>query len=113
MSYSVELVEQLIPTVWDRSWAWGMQNESSPDPDMPKAKVTDPKQATTFWCHLIDVRRAWEQAPLTLGERRALLLRYGYGWEHEEIGRHELVSKQAIGKRLSFGLGKLVDFLNV
>lgn len=113
MSYPVELVEQLIPTIWDRSWAWGMQNESSPDPDMPKAKASDPKQATTFWCHLIDVRRSWEQAPLLGSERRALFLHYCQGWTQDEIATHESVSQRAISKRMSTGLGKLVDFLNV
>lgn len=113
MTYSPELVERLLPAAWDRTWAWGMQNPSAPDPDMPTAKYTSPKEATTFWCHLIDIRRAWEGAPLKPDERRALLLHFGFEWTQQEIGDHEQVSKKTINKRVKAGLRVLSDYLNV
>lgn len=112
MSYSEAMVESLLASVWDRTFAWGIQNESAPDPDMPKAKYKSPKEATTFWTHLIDVRMAWEHAPLTMYERRALLLYYGFGWEQQEIGFNQSVSKMAISKRLNKGVHTLADWLN-
>lgn len=112
MSYSETLVEHLMPAIWDRTYAWGMQNPASPDVDMPKAKYKSPKEATTFWTHLIDIRMAWVTAPLTMPERRALLLYYGLGWEQEEIGYNQSVSQRAIGKRLTKGVDTLTEWLN-
>lgn len=112
MSYSETLVEALIPSIWDRTFAWGLQNDHAPDPDMPKVKYKSPKEATTFWTHLIDIRIAWERCALTMPERRALLLAYGLGMEQSEIAINQVVSQQAISKRLTKGVDKLTDWLN-
>lgn len=112
MTYSEAMVESLLPSVFDRTYAWGVQSDSTPDPDMPKAKYKSPKEATTFWCYLIDIRIAWDHAPITFKEKRALFLHYALGWTQEEIGRHELVSQQAANKRLTKGLRTLADWLN-
>jgi DNA-directed RNA polymerase specialized sigma24 family protein len=109
--YSRELVEQLLPAVWDSSLAFGMTNPNAPDPDMPRATI-DVSHGCTLYAHLADIRSAWKRAPLTLKERRALLLRYGLGWEHREIGAHEGVSRQAITARLDAAVGRLRDHLN-
>lgn len=112
MSYSETLVEHLIPAIWDQTFAWGIQNPAAPDVDMPKAKYKSPKEATTFWCHLIDIRIAWERAPLTMPERRALLLAYGLGWEQGEIAFNQSVSQQAISKRIAKAVDTLTEWLN-
>ena len=112
MSYTESLVEQLIPAVWDQSFAWGLQNPQAPDADMPKAKYKSPKEATTFWTHLIDIRIAWERCPLTMPERRALLLAYGIGMEQSEIAENQSVSQQSISKRIAKGVDKLTEWLN-
>jgi len=112
MTYSEAMVEQLLPSAWDRTYAWGMQNPEAPDPDMPKSKYKSPKEATTFWTHLIDVRIAWEQAPLTMFERRAILLSYAFGWTAEEIGFNQGITSRAVNKRLAKGVDKLTEWLN-
>lgn len=110
--YSEDLVEQLIPAVFDSTYAWGLQNPIAPDADMPKVKYKSPKEATTFWCHLIDIRCAWEQAALSLKERRALYLYHSIGWTQQEIADYEQVSKKQINKRLSQGIAQLTAVLN-
>lgn len=112
MTYRQEQIEQLLPSVWDRTYAWGMQNDIAPDPDMPKMKYKSPKEATTFWTHLIDIRIAWDRAPLTMYERRALLLHHGLGWTQKEIAEDQSVSQQAITKRLNKGVKTLTEWLN-
>ena len=112
MSYSEDRIAQLLPSVWDRTYAWGMQNEQAADPDMPKMQYRSPKEATTFWTHLIDVRISWERAPITMFERRALLLHYGLGWTQQEIAEHQGVSRISIQKRLKKGVKTLADWLN-
>ena len=112
MSYSEGLVESLLPSVWDRTYAWGVYDPSAPDPDMPRAKYKSPKEATTFWTHLIDARRAWESAPVLMPERRALFLHYALGWSAEEIGYNQGVSARTINKRLAKGLDTMTRWLN-
>ena len=112
MSYSEAMVEQLLPSVWDRTYAWGVQNPTVPDPDMPKAKYKSPKEATTFWTHLIDVRMAWDRAPLTMYERRAILLRYAFGWEQDEIAFNQSVSQSTVSRRITKGVDLLTRWLN-
>lgn len=112
MTYSEAMVESLLPSVFDRTYAWGVQNDSAPDPDMPKSKYKSPKEATTYWCHLIDIRIAWANAPIFLPEKRALFLYYALGWTQAEIGVREGVSHVAINKRLAKGTRILADWLN-
>lgn len=112
MTYSQERVEQLIPSLWDRTYAWGMQSETTPDPDMPRSKYKSPKEATTYWTHLIDIRMAWKHAPLTLQERRAILLYHHLGWSEKGIALHESVSQQAVSKRINKGVRTMTEWLN-
>ena len=112
MTYSERMVEQLLPSVWDRTYAWGVQNPEVPDPDMPKAKYKSPKEATTFWTHLIDVRMAWERAPLTMYERRAILLHFALGWEQDEIAFNQEVSQSTVSRRITKGVDLMTRWLN-
>lgn len=113
MTYTEELVEHLLPTLWDQSFVLGIDNPNAPDPDMPKAKYKNPKQSTDFWCHLIDIRRAWDNAPaLRWDYMRALFMYFGLGWTQDEIAHHEQVSKKTINKRLKYGVEALVLYLN-
>lgn len=112
MSYTEEMVEHLLPSVWDRTYAWGVQSTTSPEADMPKAKYVDPRQATTFWTHLIDVRQAWERAPILMPERRVLLLAYGFDWTAEEIAFNQGVSVRAVNKRRVKAVDCMTNWLN-
>lgn len=111
MTYSPELVEQILPAVWDEDVVWGVQNPHSPDPDMPRSKGS-PKEANTLWAHIGDVRWAWSEAFLPATERRALFLTYVMGWTQEEIGFNQEVSHQAVSKRIKKGLERLTNWLN-
>lgn len=110
--YDEALVERLMPTLWDDSYVMGIQNDSAPDPDMPKAKYKDPRSATDFWCYLIDIRRAWDGASLDWKVRRALYLYFHFGLTMDEIAVDQQVSKKTISKRIRQGVESLAFFLN-
>jgi len=61
--YDRELVERLLPAVWDESYAYGMEAPLAPPPGMPRAKA-DPSKGNTLWAHLSDIRTAWRMAPI-------------------------------------------------
>jgi DNA-directed RNA polymerase specialized sigma24 family protein len=110
-AYDRRLVEHLLPAVWDVEAAYGIRNPQAPDADMPKA-ATDPKTASTLFAHLADIRRGWATAPLSLGERRALFLRFALDWSNALIAAHDGVTDRAVRYRLERGVGKLAAWLN-
>lgn len=110
-AYTRELVEQLLPAVWDSSFAYGMANPTAPDPDMPKANL-DKAHGNTLCAHLADIRAGWTRANLPLTERRALYLRYGLDWPQKTIARHERAADSTTSERLARGVGRIVDQLN-
>jgi DNA-directed RNA polymerase specialized sigma24 family protein len=109
--YSRELVEQLLPAVWDSSLAFGMTNPQAPDPDMPRATI-DVSHGCTLYAHLADIRSAWKHASLSLDERRALLLRYGMGWKEREIGAQLGSPQRTVSDWITRGVGRMRDYLN-
>lgn len=110
-AYDRPLVEQLLPAVWDEEYAYGMRNPTAPDPDMPRGTV-DKKNGGTLFAHLADIRRAWQQAPLSDKQREALRQRYCLDWTEKQIALDLGVTQQAISLRIEGGVGRLVDFLN-
>ncbi|MEV1109901.1 sigma factor-like helix-turn-helix DNA-binding protein [Micromonospora sp. NPDC049751] len=133
-SYNRRLVEQLLPAVWDKDYAYGMANpeaaqpvrgcqvhakrDGTPkedcaccDPSVRKTTV-NPKLGNTLYAHLGDIHAAWRHAGLPLEEKRALLLRYGLDWREREISAQLGVPQQTISDRLVRGVGRLVDHLN-
>ncbi|GGU77405.1 hypothetical protein GCM10010211_49160 [Streptomyces albospinus] len=110
-AYDRRLVEHLLPAVWDAEAAYGIRNPQTPDADMPKA-ATDPKSATTLFAHLADIRRGWATAPLSLGERQALVLRYGADLPDDESGALQGVTGRAARYRCERGVGKIAAQLN-
>ncbi|MFD9477969.1 hypothetical protein [Streptomyces nojiriensis] len=109
--YDRRLVEHLLPAVWDIETAYGIRNPQAPDADMPKG-ATDPKAASTLFAHLADIRRGWAAAPLSFGERQALVLRYGADLPDDEAGVLQGVTDRAVRYRLERGVGKLAAWLN-
>ncbi|MEU6959565.1 hypothetical protein [Streptomyces chrestomyceticus] len=110
-AYDRRLVEHLLPAVWDMEAAYGIRNPQAPDADMPKGSV-DPKSAGVLFAHLADIRRGWETAPLSSGERQALVLRYGADLPDEEAGALQGVTDRAVRYRLERGVGKIAAHLN-
>lgn len=109
--YNRAVVEKMLPAVWDRDAAYGMKNETRPDPDMPKGHV-DKKKGSDFLVHLADVRLAVEKGPLSFDEKQALFMRYYLDDVQEYIAKHQGVSQQAVSYRIERGVGKLAAHLN-
>ncbi|MDH6462026.1 DNA-directed RNA polymerase specialized sigma24 family protein [Micromonospora sp. A200] len=110
-SYDRELVERLLPAVWDSSFAYGMEDPRAPDPDMPRTKP-NPKTGNTLYAHLADIKGAWRSTYLPLEERQALFLRYGMDWLERDIAAQLATPRQTISDRLIRGVGRIVAHLN-
>lgn len=111
MSYDRPLVEQLLPAVWDQTFAYGMTDPAAPDPDMPRA-AADKSHSNTLYAHLADIKSGWTRAPIPLTERQALFLRYGLDLKQGDISKHQGVTQKAVSERLARGVGRIVDTLN-
>lgn len=111
MSYDRPLVEQLLPAVWDQSYAYGMVDPAAPDPDMPRA-AADKAHSNTLYAHLADIKNGWTRAPIPLTERRALFLRYALDLKQGDIGKRQGVTQKAVSERLARGVGRIVCQLN-
>jgi len=110
-AYDRRLVEHLLPAVWDAEAAFGIRNPQAPDADMPKGTV-DKKAAGILFVHLANIRAAWKGCELSLGERRALFLRYALDWPDDQIAARDGVTDRAVRYRLERGVGKLAAWLN-
>lgn len=111
-AYTRELVEGLLPTIWDDGYVWGMVNEREPDPDMPKTKGAK-NTKNTLWAHLVDIRRAWVNAPsMTLREMQALLLCGGMDMTQTEAGHVLGVNRVSVQEAYERGVSRLCDYLN-
>ncbi|MFE7124007.1 hypothetical protein [Streptomyces sp. GMY02] len=111
MTYDRRLVEHLLTAVWDPEAAYGIRSPIAPDADMPKGSV-DAKAAGTLFAHLADIRRGWATAPLSIGERQALVLRFGADLPDDESGALQGVTGRAVRYRCERGIGKLAAHLN-
>lgn len=90
---------------------WLDRLERSCDPKDRKGFI-NPKHSNTVWAELIDVQTGWDKAPLTLKERRALLMAFGLKWKQEEIAAHEQGHQGDISDRISNGIQKIVATIN-
>jgi hypothetical protein len=109
--YDRQLVELLMPAVWDRAYCYGMQQENAPDPDMPRS-ASNKATGNTLAAHLADIRRAWQRTPLTHNERKALLLAYGFDMKQADIAPYVGVSQPRVSTLISNGVGRIRDWLN-
>jgi predicted DNA-binding protein (UPF0251 family) len=109
--YTRELVESLIPAVWDESYCYGMRVENAPDGDMPRASANK-ATGNTLAAHIADIKTGWAKAPLSVEEQRAVLLCYGMDWTQSDAAYNQGVSQQTISNRLYVGIGKIVATLN-
>ena len=110
MSYTPELVAQLMPAIWDMSIV-KVDNPRAPDPDMPKVKA-DPKVSGTVLALLADIRIAWATAPILPEDRQALLLTYGLDWSQQEIADIQAGTQQAVSRQLARGIAVILFWLN-
>lgn len=112
VEYGVAEVEALLSLAWEPTRvAWGVQNEHAPDRDMPRAKA-NPSHGNSLAAEVADIKRAWTLTPLTLKERRCLLLIFGLCYTQEMVEELEGAAQQVISRRKCRAVDKLVAFLN-
>lgn len=111
MSYDRRMVERLLPAVWDHGYDYGMQDEFTPAPDMPKARANK-AHGNTLYAHLADIRRAWRKAEVPQVQRQVLVLRYGLDMPVQEIAALLGVSRKTVSRRDDDGIGRVAAWLN-
>lgn len=110
--YTRELVETLVPAVWDGEYAYGLPRpDTMPDPDMPKG-WTNPKEGNKHYAYIADIKTAWAKADIPLDERRAMFLRFVLDSTVEVVAAYEGCAKSTAHERIYRGIGKLVAHLN-
>lgn len=110
-AYTDELVEKLIPAIWDDNYCYGMKVENAPDQDMPRGS-SNKATGNTLAAHIADIKWAWEAAPLTTLERRALVLAHGLDWSNKDIAFNQQCNQPTVSKRVRVGVNKLRSTLN-
>lgn len=112
MSYTRELVEQLLPAAWDDLFALnGLDSPYRPDPDMPRV-AANPKTGNTIYAMLADIRTAWRMAPLSTNESTALRLRFRDDYSKSEIGTAMGMKRQSATEYIDSGVGRIAAYLN-
>lgn len=110
IGYTTELVESLIPAIWDEDFCYGVTSDTAADPDMPRGS-TNKAHGSTLLAHIADIKMAWATAPLRLEERRALLLAFGLDWSQLEIAANQGCRRQTIADRITSGTAKMLAAL--
>ena len=110
-AYDRAIVEAMLPYVWGDSIAWGMKQDTAPDPDMPRGSK-DPSKGWTSFAHVIDVRDAWKNADLSIEQRQAVFARYALDLTQDESASILSAPRTTIEYRIERGVGLLVAHLN-
>ena len=109
--YTRELVESLIPAIWDADFCYGVKVENAPDADMPRGS-TNKATGNTLAAHIADIKVGWAKAPLTRRERQAIFLHLGLDWSQREAAFNLGITREAVSQFVSGGVGKIVAELN-
>lgn len=109
--YTDELVESLLPAIWDHSYCYGVRAENAPDHDMPRAAVNK-ATGNAAGAHFADIHRAWAQAGLSPRQRQTLFLVYGLDFTQVDAAKALQVSQQSVSEWKGSGVDRLVAFLN-
>lgn len=110
VGYTRELIESLIPAIWDEDFCYGVTSDTAADPDMPRGS-TNKAHGSTLLAHIADIKVAWKKAPLRLEEKRALILAFGLDWGQQEIAQELGATQSAISKWITSGTLKLLASL--
>lgn len=110
--YTEEAIRLLLPAVWDEAYAYGLpERDNAPEKDMPKA-AANKARGNSHWAYIADIKTGWKKTPLTLDERRALVLYFGIGWTQRDIAFNQNVSLSTVNMRLNSGVTKITALLN-
>lgn len=108
--YSAEMVEGLLPRLWDRS-APNPNVGEAPDVDMPRSP-TDPRRLNDEWAVMADIQRAHRRCHLDLAEKQALFCIYGLGESAKGAATLLGADYYDVAHARDRALHKIVDFLN-
>ena len=110
--YEKAEIERLMPCLWDESLVvYGIGNPYAPPADMPKMTV-NPSHTYTHVAHVADLRRAYQTAGLSVGQKQVLLLRFGLDSLLAEIAGDLSVDEHVVRRRLDSGIGKMRASMN-
>ena len=109
--YTRELVESLIPAIWDADFCYGVKVENAPDADMPRGS-TNKATGNTLAAHIADIKVGWKKSPLTRRERQAIFLHLGLDWSQREAAFNLGITREAVSQFVTSGVGKIVAELN-
>lgn len=109
MTYSLSMVERVLPHVWDTTRYYGFSQAGAPDADMPKGTV-DPRKSNSWADALVDV--VWACTRLSLGEKRVLYLRFSKGMTVREAGAVLGVDMSTVTRSEHAAVRRLLNILN-
>lgn len=111
VAYTADVVAELLPAVWDESFAYGMRAENAPDADMPRS-ATNKATGNTLAAHIADIKTGWKRADLNERQRIALLLVHGLGWQQQEVAFNQGVTGGAVSQWMKAAHQEIADTLN-
>lgn len=111
MTYTREMIEQLLPLQWDGSAVWGQEAPHAPPQDMPRA-TPNKKESNTLFAHLADLNTGWLKTELRPEERQAILLKYGMDLSMTEAAHVLDRPRKTVEYHCYTGVGKIVAHLN-
>lgn len=101
-----------MPCLWDESLAvYGISNPCAPPADMPKRSV-NPAHTYTHTARVADLRRAYQGAGLSVGQKQVLFLRFSLDSLLMEIAWNLSIDEHVVRRRLDSGIGKMRATMN-
>lgn len=111
MTYTRELVEHLLPSVWDEGSVYGIPTPHAPPQDMPRG-TPNKAHGSTLYAHLADIHSGWKAPALSLKERQALILNIGMDLSMTEAAHVLDRPRKTVEYHVYTGVGKIVAELN-
>lgn len=106
------MVEDLLPYVWRADDIAALVGVQESELATPINASGDPRRVSDLWAAIADASRAWDIAPLSELQRRAVFMHYALALPVAAIAVAEGVSRQAVDERLFRAVGTLVATLN-
>lgn len=104
--YSADLVEALLPSVFDT------EREIAPVHERDEVRgSTDPAISAVWPIHLADIGAAFDRAHMTVDERAAIRARYGVALNDYEIARTLSVNYDAVDPCIASGIQAMLRYL--
>lgn len=111
MTYTREMIEQILPLQWDRDAVWGQKARQAPPQDMPRA-TPNKKESNTLYATLADLNTGWLKTELRREERQAILPKYGMDLSMTEAAHVLDRPRKTVEYHCYTGVGKIVAQLN-